>query len=111
MGRKVELKKKENLSMDNFNRYDPNLNTVARLSPKFSFPQGSKNGKENRFAASSQEFYQDVESKPSGYHYSMGTSKRFAELKKESGPFKDRQTNFSTIGVLPSYLKKTTIKK
>lgn len=30
MGRKVELKKKENLSMDNFNRYDPNLNTVAR---------------------------------------------------------------------------------
>ena len=82
MGRKVELKKKENLSMDNFNRYNPNLNTVARESPKFSFPQSSKHSKENRFASTSQEFYQNVESKSSGYHYSMGTSKRFAELKK-----------------------------
>ena len=111
MGRKVELKKKENLSMDNFNRYDPNLNTVARESPKFSFPQSSKHSKENRFASTSQEFYQNVESKSSGYHYSMGTSKRFAELKKETGPFQDRQTDFSTIGLLPSYLKKTGKKK
>ena len=30
MGRKVEQKKKENVSMDNFYRYDPNLNAVAR---------------------------------------------------------------------------------
>ena len=30
MGRKVEKKKKDNLSMDNFYRYDPNINTIAR---------------------------------------------------------------------------------
>lgn len=30
MGRKVEKQKKENQSMDNFYRYDPNISTVAR---------------------------------------------------------------------------------
>lgn len=45
MGRKMEIKKKENLTMDNFYKYDPNLNTVARESPKFSFPQGRRNDK------------------------------------------------------------------
>lgn len=45
MGRKMEIKKKENLTMDNFYKYDPNLNIVARESPKFSFPQGRRNDK------------------------------------------------------------------
>ena len=30
MGRKVEKKSKENLTIDNFYRYDPKINTVAR---------------------------------------------------------------------------------
>jgi hypothetical protein len=33
----------------------------------------------------------------------MGTSKRFDALKKESGPFKDSQVEYSTIGQLPGY--------
>lgn len=41
----------------------------------------------------------------------MGTSKRFPELKKESGPFKERETDYSTIGMMPNYLKKTAKKK
>jgi hypothetical protein len=45
MGRKMEEKKKEASTMDNFYKYDPNLSTVARESPKFSFPQGRRNNK------------------------------------------------------------------
>jgi len=33
-------------------------------------------------------FYQTIDSKAGGYSYSMGTAKRFGELKKSSGPFK-----------------------
>jgi len=34
--------------MENFYKYDPKLEAVARESPKFSFPQGRKAiGKEN----------------------------------------------------------------
>lgn len=31
--------------MDNFYKYDPKINTIARESPKFSFPQGRRNDK------------------------------------------------------------------
>lgn len=60
--------------------------------------------------AYSQCFYQSLDNKASGYHYSMGTSKRFAEIKKETGPFRET-SDFSTIGQLPSYLKKGLKKK
>lgn len=40
----------------------------------------------------------------------MGTSKRFAEMKKETGPYRET-SDFSTIGQLPSYLKKGLKKK
>lgn len=98
--------------MDNFYKYDPNINTVARESPKFSFPQGKRYDKQNMQANTySQYFYQSINKKKEGYSYSMGTAKRFAELKKESGIFKDRETDYSTIGQLPSYLKKNLKKK
>jgi hypothetical protein len=41
----------------------------------------------------------------------MGTSKRFADLKKDAGPFKSTPQNYSTIGNLPVYLKKNCKKK
>lgn len=98
--------------MDNFYKYDPKIDTVARESPKFSFPQSRRyRDKENKMSGSSAEFYQTVESKASGYSYSMGTSKRFADLKKESGPYKEPQQDYSTIGQLPAYLKKSLKKK
>lgn len=74
--------------MDNFYKYDPNISTVARESPKFSFPQGRRNNKENTQPIYSQCFYQSLEHKTTGYSYSMGTSKRFAEQKKEKGAFR-----------------------
>lgn len=61
--------------MDNFYRYDPNINSIARQSPKFSFPQSKRNDKENYFQ-SSQKFY-TIENKSMGHSYSMGTAKRF----------------------------------
>jgi hypothetical protein len=39
----------------------------------------------------------------------MGTSKRFVEQKKEQGPFKLTQET-STIGQMPSYLRKSSKK-
>ena len=42
MGRKAEHKKKNGYTADNFNKYDPNLNSVARESPKFSIPQSRR---------------------------------------------------------------------
>lgn len=42
MGRKVEHKKKESYTADNFNKYDPKVNSVARESPKFTFPQSRR---------------------------------------------------------------------
>ncbi len=83
MGRKVEHKKKNSYTADNFNKYDPKLSYVARESPKFTFPQGRRyNSKEND--ASEQMFYHTVDSKAGGYSYSMGTAKRFGELKKDA---------------------------
>jgi hypothetical protein len=49
--------------------------------------------------------------KASSSSYSMGTSKRFPDLKKDSGPFKTTANDYSTIGNLPSYLKKSSKKK
>jgi hypothetical protein len=47
MGRKLEQKMAEN-AMDNFYKYDPNVSSVARLSPKFTFSQSKRlDGKEN----------------------------------------------------------------
>jgi len=33
-------------------------------------------------------FYQTVDAKAGGCSYSIGTAKRFGELKKDSGPFR-----------------------
>jgi hypothetical protein len=38
----------------------------------------------------------------------MGTAKRFPELRKEPAFFKERHNDFSTMGQMPSYLKKST---
>lgn len=90
MGRKVEQKKKQNSNSDNFYKYEPKLNAVARESPKFTFPQSrTYKSKQNVNSDShSQIFYQTIDNKKSGYSYSMGTSKRFAENTKKSGPLK-----------------------
>ena len=41
----------------------------------------------------------------------MGTAKRFGELKKEAGPFRDSENNMGTMGQMPSYLNKGLKKK
>jgi hypothetical protein len=43
--------------------------------------------------------------------YSMGTSKRFSNVKKDAGPFKTPVRDYTTIGNMPSYLKKNSKKK
>jgi len=40
----------------------------------------------------------------------MGTSKRFADMKKENGAFRET-TDYSSTGLLPNYLKKGLQKK
>lgn len=42
MGRKMNEKKKEAGVTDNFYKYDPQNDSVARTSPKFSFPQSRR---------------------------------------------------------------------
>lgn len=106
MGRKLEDKPKEN-AMDNFYKYSPKVSAVARVGPKFSFPQGRRQEeKDSGRSAYSQEFYQSIDMKSSSCSYSMGTSKRFPALKKEAGPFKTAPSDNSTIGNLPTYLRK-----
>lgn len=103
MGRKLEEKQRES-AMENFYKYSPKA--AGRDGPKFSFPQGRRQeGKESGRSAYSQEFYQSIDMKSSSCSYSMGTSKRFPELRKESGPFKTLPVDHSTIGQLPSYLR------
>jgi hypothetical protein len=111
MGRKLEEKPREN-AMDNFYKYSPKASAVAREGPKFSFPQGRRQEeKDSGRSAYSQEFYQSIDMKSSSSSYSMGTSKRFPALRKESGPFKTTPSDYSTIGNLPTYLRKSSKKK
>jgi hypothetical protein len=111
MGRKLEEKPREN-AMDNFYKYSPKANAVGREGPKFSFPQGRRGGeKESGRSAYSQEFYQPMDMKSSSAGFSMGTSKRFPVLRKESGPFKTVPTDYATIGQLPTYLRRDSKKK
>jgi hypothetical protein len=85
---------------------------VGRIGPKFSFPQGRRGGeKESGRSAYSQEFYQSMDMKSSSCGYSMGTSKRFPALKKEAGPFKTVPAESSSIGSMPSYLRRESRKK
>lgn len=98
--------------MDNFYKYTPKPSAVGREGPKFSFPQGRRAGeKDSGRSAYSQEFYQSMDMKSSSCSYSMGTSKRFPTLKKESGPFKTLPAEYSTIGSMPNYLKRESRKK
>jgi len=98
--------------MDNFYKYSPKASAVAREGPKFTFPQGRRgNDKDSGRSAYSQEFYQSMDLKSSSSSYSMGTSKRFPLLKKEGGPFKTLPADYSTIGNMPSYLRKDPKKK
>ena len=105
MGRKVQEKKKESTS-DNFYKYTPQTETVVRGSPKFSFPMGRRSMENVGGEGMNHNFHQSLELKRSGYSYSMGTAKRFAPSKKETGPYKDSQGMSSTIGYMPNYLKK-----
>lgn len=100
------------MTMDNFYKYDPKLSAAARESPKFSFPQGRRdkqNGQQGN--AYAQCFYQSLQKKAGGYSYSIGIAKRFGQLKKEGGPFRQSTYDMGTIGQMPSYLKKGLKKK
>lgn len=82
MGRKLQQKRGE-CSMDNFYKYDSNIKSIARESPKFSFGQSKRySDKENSELNFRQDFNHYQLPKSNGYSYTMGTSKRFADFKK-----------------------------
>ena len=106
IGRKI-VRKKKAVQEDCFGKYDPKMIASARSGGKYSFGSEAKpwnKATKDETLGPAQYEYREKKALES---YSMGTSQRFKELKKERDYMSnDKAVLNSTIGYLPSYLKK-----
>ncbi len=111
MGRKI-VKKKKVVQEDCFGKYDPKMTASARSGGKYSFGSDAKPWNKTTKDETLGPAHYGYREKMSVQSYSMGTSQRFKELKKERDYMSnDKAAMNSTIGYLPSYLKKKAVQK
>lgn len=106
MGRKI-MRKKKAVQEDCFGKYDPKVIVSARTGGKYTFGSDAKPWNKATKDETIGPAYYEQREKRTIESYSMGTSQRFKELKKERDYVSHEKVIMnSTIGYLPSYLKK-----
>ena len=106
MGRKV-VRKKKVMQEDCFGKYDPKIIVSARSGGKYSFGTDAKPWNKATKDETIGPAYYGYQEKQTVESYSMGTSQRFKQLKKEREYVShEKAVMNSTIGYMPSYFKK-----